>query len=445
MANFSPSDTLLYIEKICYDHVDSLHTVFVIFKTDVLPSDYLNVHVQYAFHAIVGGRSAGYYPISDKGYLKQSGSENGWYKMRLALESMNEDVPEQDITVRIEGFSMNFYKTYFDNIENITLTFSDSLNSGECLNVDSLVNPSDSSAIKRRTVVDYFDSAHTASADTFPTMDSLKKAGCYDVDINCRPREIHYITELRDYVRCSLGCCYQKDESCASSDSMPIEGTFTDPRDGTVYPTVVIGMNEWFAKNLEYSDSVNTPNLAGHSWCYNDDELYCEKFGRLYDWAGALNLPEAYNDSALKIREWYQGICPEGWHVATGDEFSSIWQYMSSWLSYDWKYSMVDANIWDALDMTQYNNMTGFSALPGGFRTEDGLYKDVGTSGRFIVTARHSVIVNDGSPSSNNTWLARNTDTNSFNEGGSKKRAASYIRCVKGAGIEDARPYVEAK
>ena len=445
-ANISPSDTLLYIDKICYEHIDTVHTVYLSFKSDVPPSENLNVYVRYSASAMVYGRSKLYSSvISDRGYLMQNESEDGWYKLRVALRSLNEDIPKEDLAILLASFHMDFYKTDYDRIDNIKVSVIDSLKNGECAKVELYVDPYDSSLVTRYQVVDYFDEAHVAQADTFPTMDSLKKKGCYDTDRNCFPRESHYILELGAYVHCSSGCCYEKDkkeEYCPAATKMPIEGSFTDPRDGTVYPTVVIGMFEWFAKNLEYSDSVNTPNLAGHSWCYNDDEMYCEKFGRLYDWAGALNLPEAYNDSALWAWEWYQGICPEGWHVSTGDEFSSIWQYTASYFSYDWIYTMRDSDIWDALKSTKYNNLTGFSAMPGGFRTEDGLYKNVGTSGRFLTTAQHNAIIDNGSPSSNTAWLAKNDETNGFNESGSKKRAASYIRCVKGAGVADARPHV---
>lgn len=85
-------------------------------------------------------------------------------------------------------------------------------------------------------------------------------------------------------------------------------GTFTDPRDGQVYNTITFRKTfdeavierTWFAENARYE-------VEG-SYCYKDTDAYCEKFGRLYNYAAA-------NEA-----------CPDGWHVPTIKE----WNYLFS-------------------------------------------------------------------------------------------------------------------
>jgi len=74
--------------------------------------------------------------------------------------------------------------------------------------------------------------------------------------------------------------------------------TITDPRDGYLYPVVVIGSLQWFAENLRFA--------TADSRCYWGDQANCQDHGRLYRW-----------DDAMRA-------CPAGWRVPTEDDWRGL-------------------------------------------------------------------------------------------------------------------------
>lgn len=77
----------------------------------------------------------------------------------------------------------------------------------------------------------------------------------------------------------------------------------TDKRDGRVYEVDIEDSAVFMAQNLAYETL--------KSWCYNDYELNCEKYGRLYTYRGALSS----NISTIDVPP--KGACPLDWKVAT--------------------------------------------------------------------------------------------------------------------------------
>lgn len=107
---------------------------------------------------------------------------------------------------------------------------------------------------------------------------------------------------------------------------------FIDSRDGKQYKAVTIGTQTWMAENLNYADEVATPNLKDNNWCNPNVENYCQEYGRLYSWTAAMDLPSDYlAQSAMEaglIEVPHRGICPEGWHVPSKEEFNELRNYI---------------------------------------------------------------------------------------------------------------------
>ena len=100
------------------------------------------------------------------------------------------------------------------------------------------------------------------------------------------------------------------------------ENEICDPRDFKIYRTTEIGALIWTAENLRYK-------VEG-SRCFEDQDSNCIKFGRLYNWAQAMDIKSYYlrNTAENSIHKpYHQGICMPGWHVPDTLE----WKYLMSY------------------------------------------------------------------------------------------------------------------
>ena len=101
------------------------------------------------------------------------------------------------------------------------------------------------------------------------------------------------------------------------------DNTLTDLRDNKVYRTVKIGDQIWMAENLNYYDE-NNSNL-NLSWCHENSQDSCSKYGRIYSWSAAMNIDSSYNKkSIVGLNFSDQGICPDGWRVPSKSDFSTL-------------------------------------------------------------------------------------------------------------------------
>ena len=116
-------------------------------------------------------------------------------------------------------------------------------------------------------------------------------------------------------------------------------GKLEDSRDGKTYKTIVIGSQNWMAENLNYK--------VKNSYCYDDDDSYCDKYGRLYTLTSAENL------------------CPEGWRLPTRDDFEDLLDYVGS-------VNNLKAEKGSGSYYEETNNVYGFTAYAVGGRYDCG-------------------------------------------------------------------------
>ncbi|MDR2579197.1 MAG: fibrobacter succinogenes major paralogous domain-containing protein [Chitinispirillales bacterium] len=122
-----------------------------------------------------------------------------------------------------------------------------------------------------------------------------------------------------------------------------IYGSFTDDRNGKIYRTVEVGAQTWMAENLNFE--------IGDSWCYDNNERNCQRYGRLYSWGSAMT------------------ACPAGWRLPSDAE----WAVLVNAVGYSSTVSKKLKSMfgWNNLNDGTSGNGTddyGFSALPGGRR-----------------------------------------------------------------------------
>ncbi len=237
-------------------------------------------------------------------------------------------------------------------------------------------------------------------------------------------------------------------------------GEFLDERDNRLYKTTKVGNQTWMAQNLNYSDSVATPNLKGQSWCYNHDEARCRIYGRLYTWAAAMDLDSTYNRYYYGVKDslHYRGICPEGWRIPTADDLHELFVYTDKVCSEAYPDVYLDV-CWRTTDGWNEKfsdslgvDLFGLSVLPSGerfiqesyskgkeyvFRYQEELDHNNRTSFFSSTEDRSRLIRYDDSTAYVNRVFANDVGLYHFDDLdtlGRWKTTASAIRCIK---IED--------
>lgn len=158
--------------------------------------------------------------------------------------------------------------------------------------------------------------------------------------------------------------------------------------EGNVYHTLKIDSIAWMAENLrvttlndgtlipKVTDDMQWSELNTPAYCYyGNSEVKGELYGYLYNW---------YTVETEKL-------CPAGWHVPSEGEWSELEKYLiDNGYNFDGttegnkiSKSLASGEGWKKIfqdgvtannDYPEYINKSGFTAVPGGHREEDGFF-----------------------------------------------------------------------
>jgi len=141
---------------------------------------------------------------------------------------------------------------------------------------------------------------------------------------------------------------------------------------------ITIGLQNWALANLNVGafrngdtipeaksnkEWVSAGDAGKPAWCYyNNDLAIGKKYGKLYNWY-------AVNDP--------RGLAPDGWAIASDEDWTKLANYLGGHGGVGT--TMKSITGWDE----GYNgtNQSGFTGFPGGYRIENGLFQNIGSTG----------------------------------------------------------------
>lgn len=190
--------------------------------------------------------------------------------------------------------------------------------------------------------------------------------------------------------------------------------------DSNHYAVVQIGTQIWMAENLKgthYRNSDTIPNVTNNTqWSNLTTGAYCDYnnissnstiYGKLYNWY-------AVNDS--------RKIAPVGWHIPTDAEWTILEDYLVDWNVAGGKLKEACSILWCSPNIGA-SNESGFTALPGGERNNNGVYGSLSFFGNWWSTTYEN---------STNAWyMGLGCDYNSMWQNYFLKKYGYSVRCVR--------------
>jgi uncharacterized protein (TIGR02145 family) len=201
----------------------------------------------------------------------------------------------------------------------------------------------------------------------------------------------------------SLGNAYQIITVNGQPTLVPAPGSVSNPGSfacgqavtyaGESYPTVQIGTQCWFQKNLNVGTMIlgandQTNNSTLEKYCYNNDPSNCAIYGGLYQWAEAVQYQNGASNTASPSPAFsgnVKGICPTGWHMPSDGEWCTLTTFLDStvncsvigWTGTNAGGKMKSiSGLWSSPN-SGASNSGGFSILPSGYRMTNGTFYDI--------------------------------------------------------------------
>lgn len=163
----------------------------------------------------------------------------------------------------------------------------------------------------------------------------------------------------------------------AARPTVPIQAPTVIDIDGNTYRIVTIGNQSWTKTNLNVShyrngdpipqvtDPTQWVNLTTGAWCYYENNTANGTvYGKLYNWY-------AVNDP--------RGLAPTGYHVPSDAQWTTLTNFLGGAIGAGDK--MKASTGWIPYFEITSTNSSGFTGLPGGYRTANGAFNSIGYNG----------------------------------------------------------------
>ncbi|MCF8293330.1 MAG: fibrobacter succinogenes major paralogous domain-containing protein [Chitinophagaceae bacterium] len=230
------------------------------------------------------------------------------------------------------------------------------------------------------------------------------------------------------------------DATTSTTAFSPCGTTITDI-DGNSYNTVLIGSQCWTKENLRvrkynngtaigfnaeggsagFSSTWENSTIGLHAIYASDSTTTPSnrtKYGYLYNWYAAKGIFTTGNIASTDTLN----ICPEGWHVPTYAEWTTLFTELGGESVAGGMMKSKGTAYWNSPN-TGATNESGFLALPGGYRMQNGSFNDI----------RNSVIFwSDTENDNSSAWCNSLSNSNAFvSRNSSDKRIGACIRCIR--------------
>ncbi|MDA3820190.1 MAG: FISUMP domain-containing protein [Candidatus Delongbacteria bacterium] len=218
----------------------------------------------------------------------------------------------------------------------------------------------------------YNDSNNYSGATDNGTSTSYTQTG-----LDCETAYTLYVWAYND---CGGSSSFELTETTTACPE-PCAGVTPPTYDGHTYEIIGIGNQCWLVENLNVTDGNTDQSCSITRSCYDNNTSNCDTYGGLYTWDDMM----CGESSSSANPSGVQGICPDGWHIPSDDEWQELEGEVDA--TYDYDYSdwnnegcrgddvgsalAGDASLWsdDELEGHASFGTSGFNALPGGRET----------------------------------------------------------------------------
>jgi len=203
---------------------------------------------------------------------------------------------------------------------------------------------------------------------------------------------------VRAYATNSAGTAYGNEitfTTLQNSTAINVPGPNVTDIDSNTYQSVTNCGLTFTKQNLnvsKYSDGTPIPqvtdptqwsNLTTGAWCYYNNTTATDTittFGKLYNWYAVAGI---HNAASLTNPVLRKKLAPAGWHIPTDAEWTNLTTFLGGTTVAGGKMKEAGLTHWEAPN-TAATNSSGFTGLPGGYRSIDGgIFTSIGYSGNW--------------------------------------------------------------